>query len=504
MKRLRDQAEALRRRAAALEPGPSERRALTEATVRHAEEFLESLGAGPTWRHPTGSPGITGLRIGAEGRPFPELLDLVRREIEHQGLTPASPGHFGWVPGGGLYASALGDYLAAVGNAFAGHFPACPGAAQLEDRLVRWIAELVGYPESASGTLTSGGSVGGLTAVIAAREAKGLRSKDFSRAAVYVTNEEHYSVRKAVHLAGVGEAPCRVIPVDGRYRMVPEALSRQIRRDREAGVLPWLVVTSAGTTNTGAVDPLDAVSEIARAEGLWHHVDAAYGGFYLLVPARRKLFRGIEKSDSVVLDPHKSLFVPYGAGAVAVREAKHLETFRFTAPYLGDDSPEPSSSERSVELSRHFRGMRIFLPLLLHGTGAFAAALEEKWRLARYLQDELGRWPEIETGPEPELSTVCFRLRPRGRSPEETDAANRTLLDDLRNDGRIFVTATCLDDRFWLRPSLGVFRTHAEHLDEFLDILRGLIRREQADREAGVAKRATKADAAGARSGPAR
>lgn len=478
MSAIRERAETLRRRSAALEPGPEERRDLTEATIAHAEEFLEELREGPGWRTPTGSPGIAALRIGEEGRPFPELLDLVRREIEREGLNPASPRDLGWVPGGGVYVSALGDYLAAVGNAFAGYFPASPGAVHLENRLTRWITDLVGYPESAGGTLTSGGSVAGLTGIIAARDAKGLRARDYAKAAVYVTSQEHYSVRKAVHLAGVGEARCRVIPVDERYRLVPESLARQIRKDREAGLRPWLVVSTAGTTNTGAVDPLDAVSEIARAEGVWHHVDAAYGGFYLLVPARRDLFRGIEKSDSVVLDPHKSLFLPYGSGAVVVREAAHLDTFRFAAPYLVDaPQQEPSPSERSVELTRHFRGMRLFLPLLLHGTGAFAAALEEKWWLARYLQEELGRWPDIETGPEPELSTMCFRYRRAGEGPEETDARNRTLLSRLHADGRIFVTATYLNDRFWLRPSMGIFRTHAEHLDEFLEILKTLMAR---------------------------
>ena len=346
----------------------------------------------------------------------------------------------------------------------------------MENRLVEWIAEIVGYPREAGGTLTSGGSVAALTAIIAARDARGLRSADFSRAAVYVTSQEHYSVRKAVHLAGVGEAPCRIIAVDEAFRLAPESLAAHIRKDRADGLIPWLVVSTAGTTNTGAVDPLDAVSEIARAEGLWHHVDGAYGGFYVLVPSHRDLLRGIEKSDSVVLDPHKSLFLPYGSGAVVVRDAAHLETFQFRAPYLVDaPQKEASPSERSIELTRHFRGLRLLLPLLLHGTEAFAAALEEKWVLACYLQDELRRWPDIEVGPEPDLSTMCFRYRPEGRTDEEVDDLNRRLIRALHADGRIFVSATYLNDRFWLRPSPGIFRTHAEHIDEFLEILKGFL-----------------------------
>ncbi len=476
MSELRTRAEALRRRARSLEPDADEREVLTGATIRHSEEFLEGLKTGPSWYPPREASELTDLPIGPQGQPLPEILDLIRREVEQEGLNPASPRDLGYVPGGGIYTSALGDFLAAVGNAFSGYFPASPGAARVENRLVEWIAEIVGYPKEAGGTLTSGGSVAALTAIIAAREAKGLRSRDYARACVYVTSQEHYSVRKAVHLAGVGEAPCRIVAVDEAYRLEPASLAAHIRKDRADGLIPWLVVSTAGTTNTGAVDPLDAVSGIARAEGVWHHVDAAYGGFFVLVPARRDVFRGIEESDSVVLDPHKSLFLPYGSGAVVVRNAAHLETFRFKAPYLVDKpQAESSPSECSIELTRHFRGLRLLLPLLLHGTDAFAAALEERWVLACYLQDELRTWDDIEVGPEPELSTMCFRYRPQGRTDAEVDELNRRLTRALHADGRIFVSATYLNDRFWLRPSPGIFRTHAEHIDEFLDILKDFI-----------------------------
>lgn len=473
MSSLRARAEELRRRSAALEPDRRTRREVTEAVTAHGDRFVEALSDGPSWYPPNDSSKIRELEIGASGRPIEELLDLIRREVEQQGLNPASPRDLGWVPGGGVYASALGDYLAAVGNEYAGYYPASPGAALLENRMVEWIGEVVGYPEGFGGTLTSGGSVAGLTAVIAARDASGRKVGDFHRAVVYVTDQEHYSVRKAVHLAGLGEATLRRVGVDAGYRMVPEALTGAVAADRAAGLEPWMVVTSAGTTNTGAVDPLDAVQDIADAEGLWHHVDAAYGGFFLLVPARRGLFRGIERADSLVLDPHKSLFLPYGIGAALVRDAAHLDTFRFGADYLVDGpQPEPSPSERSIELTRHFRAMRMFLPLLLHGTDAFAASLEEKWVLARYLQEELASWPGIEVGPPPELSTMCFRWTPPGAEPEAADAANRELLRRFHADGRIFFTATYLKGRFWMRPSIGIFRTHAAHLDELLTLLR--------------------------------
>ncbi len=468
----RQEAERLRESAARLEPDAKDRKALMEATFSHTERFLESLMDGPAFRTPTGSPGIEGLRIGEEGKDIGELLDLVKREIEEQGLNPASPGDFAWVPGGGLYASALGDYLAAVGNAFAGHYAASSGAVLLENRMVRWIADLVGYPETAGGTLTSGGSIAGLTAILAAREAKNLRGRDFEKAAFYVSGQAHYSVEKAVRLAGMGEAPCRLVAVDERRRMVPESLARLITEDEERGLRPWLVVTNAGTTNTGAVDPLDEIGAIARTKGLWHHVDGAYGGFYLLAPSRRHLFLGIAEADSVVLDPHKTLFLPYGSGAVVVRDARHLDCFRFKAAYLPEDETEaPCPSERSLELTRHFRAMRLFLPLLLHGTGAFADALEEKWLLARYLHERVREIPEIEVGPPPELQTVCFRWTPAGCDLEAANRRNRALLEAIQGDGRIFISATVIDGVFWQRPSLGIFRTHVEHVDEFLAIL---------------------------------
>lgn len=474
----RERAEELRQRAAPLEPEFSERRAIRDAVMAHAERFLGDLRDGPGWIPPTGSPRLADLAFPKQGVPVEALLDLVREEVEEQGLNPASPRDLGWVPGGGLYTSALGDYLAAVGNAYAGYFPPSPGAVILENRLLRWIASLVGYPETAGGNLASGGSVAGLTAVIAAREAHGLRGADFHRAVVYVSDQAHYSVRKAVHLAGVGEAACRIVPVDRGWRLVPEEFARQVRQDKRDGLRPWFVASGAGTTNTGAVDPLDAISDIAGAEGVWHHADAAYGGFFLLVRSKREVFRGIERTDSVALDPHKSLFLPYGTGALVVRDAEHLKTMRFAAPYLVDaPQEEPSPSERSVELTKHFRGLRMLFPLLLHGTDAFAAALEEKCFLARYLQERLEAWPEITVGPTPQLSTMCFRWEPAGTSPEEADAASRRLLEAIHADGRLFVTATILEDRFWIRPCILIFRTHAEHLDEFLAILEELIGR---------------------------
>ena len=472
MPNLRERAENLRRTAAPLEPGPDERRLLVDAVARHAEAFLEGLDAGPAYWPPGDGAAMRGLELGADGRLIEELLALVREEVERQGVNPAHPRDFGYVPGGGLYASALGDYLAAVSNTYAGYSPACPGAVRVEHRMVRWVSDLVGYPDSAGGVLTSGGSVAILTAILAARDVRGARSAEIPSLVVYATGELHYAATKALHIAGLREAVRRTVPVDERRRMRPDELARLVAEDRSNGLSPWLVLSTAGTVNSGAIDPLDAISGVARAEGLWHHVDAAYGGFYMLVDALRPSFRGIEQSDSVVLDPHKSLFVPYGAGAVVVRDASHLDTFRFRAPYLVEsEAANPSPSEQSIELTKHFRGLRLLFPLFLHGTAPFAAALEEKVVLTRYLYERIDALEGFETGPPPELSTMYFRRRRAGSSVEGADRATLALLEAFHTDGHVFVTGSWLNGHFWLRPCIEVFRTHADHVDALVDTL---------------------------------
>ena len=477
MHHLRKRAETLRRRAAALEPGPDERRRLTQAVVAHTEAFLETLESGPAYRTPRDGDAIRNLDLGAAGRSIDELLELVTVEVERQGVNPAHPRHFGWVPGGGLFASALGDYVAAVADSYAGHSPASPGAVRVEHRMLRWIAEVVGYPGTAGGVLTAGGSVAMLTALLAARDVRGVGSADVPRLVVYATGEVHYAAKKALHILGMREAVSRTVPVDERYRMMTDALARQVVADRANGLSPWLVVTTAGTVNTGAIDPLEEVSAIARAEGLWHHVDAAYGGFYMLVDDLRPRFRGIEQSDSVALDPHKSLFVPYGTGAVVLRDAANFDSLRYSAAYLTElEAADPSPAERSIELSKHFRGMRMLFPLFLHGVAPFAAALEEKVLLARYLRERLAMMEGFEVGPEPELSIVRFRRRPAGASDEEADQATEALQEAIHADGHAFVTSTRIGGRFWLRPCVEVFRTHAAHVDDLVDTLRRLTR----------------------------
>jgi aromatic-L-amino-acid decarboxylase len=252
-----------------------------------------------------------------------------------------------------------------------------------------------------------------------------------------------------------------------------DALEQLVAADRRAGLRPFLVVANGGTTNTGAVDPLSDLAGLAREYGLWFHVDAAYGGFFQLTERGRRVLRGIEQSDSVTLDPHKGMFLPYGTGALLVREGERLrDAHHVGAHYLqdtGDIDEIPSFTEYSPELSRDFRGLRVWLPVKLHGLAAFREALDEKLDLTKFVYDELVQTPGFEVPWKPELTVVPFRYRFRSGDQE---AKNRALLDAINASKRVFLSSTMLDGRFTLRVCIVSFRTHRDRVEECVDIVR--------------------------------
>ena len=471
IERIRELEETARR----LEPDAGERARLRDAVVDYSEDFLrkiDDLKAFETDRSAVAELRETPVR--EEGREVGELLSLLRRAVDTPGLNPASGGHLAYIPGGGLYPSALGDYLAAVTNRYAGIQFTGPGAVEMENLLLDWMAGLVGYPEGAGGNLTSGGSIANLVAVVTARDDAELEPETYGDAVVYVSAQTHHCVDKALRIAGLGRSVKRVVPVDDRYRMDAGALEEAVRRDRRSGLRPWMVVGSAGTTDVGAVDPLEEIADVADRRGLWFHVDAAYGGFFALCDSCRELLSGMARSDSVVLDPHKGLFLPYGSGAVLVRDRAALHrAHRYRANYMQDAEdaeagPVESPAELSPELTKHFRGLRLWLPLLLHGVEPFRAALEEKRLLARRFW-ERARERGFEVGPEPELSVAAVRWRPD--SGADPDAFNRALVEAVREDGRVFLSSTTLDGRFVIRMAALAFRTHLDTVDLALEIL---------------------------------
>ncbi len=472
---LEDRIAAAERAAAPLDPDGAGRAAIRDPVLAYAERFLDALPRLPAYKV-TEEKGraIRDVHFSDEGRPVEEVLELIAKHVDGPGLNPSSGGHLAYVPGGGLYASSLADYISAVTNRYAGVFFSSPGAVRVEHQVTRWTADVVGFPADAGGTLTSGGSVANLACLAAARDSRGLKARDFERTVVYLSSQTHHCVAKALRVLGMGECVKRYVPLDAGFRMRPDALAAQVEADRYLGLNPWVVVASAGTTDVGALDPLDAIADVATKYGLWYHVDAAYGGYFMLIPAMRPRFRGIERADSTVLDPHKTLFLPYGLGVALVRDAETLlAAFKSDAPYLQDthlERDELSPADLSPELTRHFRGLRLWLPLLVHGIAPFRASLEEKLLLTEWLRTELGRlgW---ETGPEPDLSIITYRWAPAGASSEELDRINARVVDLVRRDGRVFVSSTTIDGRYMIRFAGLTHRTHRSTVATLVEVL---------------------------------
>jgi aromatic-L-amino-acid decarboxylase len=281
---------------------------------------------------------------------------------------------------------------------------------------------------------------------------------------MYFSEETHHCVGKAARLAGFPRTSVRTLPVDERFRLVPEALEAAIREDQAQGLRPFLVVANVGTTNTGAVDPLPDLLRVARAHGLWVHADAAYGGFFRLAAGGHALMPALDACDSITLDPHKGLFLPYGLGALLVRDGAALaRAHQDAASYVQDVAVDGSLgfADLSPELSRDFRGLRLWLPLQLHGVAAFREQLGEKLTLARWAWQELRQDPLFEMLDEPQLSIVAFRLR----APEaEAERLGPELLRRVNARRRVFLSSTRLRGRYALRICVLSFRTHQDRV----------------------------------------
>ncbi len=388
-------------------------------------------------------------------------------------FNTAHPGYFAYVPGGGVFPAALADFISNAINRYVGVWIAAPGLAQLEQNVIDWMLSLVGFDAATTakpgGVLVSGGSLANFSAMIAARKA--YAPADLRQATVYVSEEVHHSMSKAAMLAGIPDANVRAIETDSVFRMRREALATAMAADRAAGRTPTLVCASAGTTNTGAVDPLRAVSALCREHNAWMHVDAAYGGFFLMSDRGRTALDGIGLADSVTLDPHKGLFLPYGTGALLVKDRERLRAGHAVgAAYLptmldaGADGVD--YCELSPELSRGFRGLRVWLALELFGVSAFREAIDEKIDLAAALAAKLEAVPNVELVAAPQLSLLAFRLHPPSITDEgELTALNQEFLRKINESRDHYLTPTTSGGRFLLRACVLHFRTHAEHVD---------------------------------------
>jgi aromatic-L-amino-acid decarboxylase len=428
---------------------------LDDAPAEHTGRALEvarSLRAAP----PTdGRPDLAPL--------LAEAMEAARHTYEYSG-----PGYLAYIPGGGLFTAALGEFLAQGLNRYSGLWQPSPAIVQIEENVTRWLCQIMGLPDSAQGILTTGGSLANLSAVVTARHAK--LGEDFLDGTYYVSAQAHASVTKAATIAGFSRRNARIVPTDAQLRMDAGALASMIDEDRAAGRRPFLVSASAGTTNTGAIDPLSAIADIAAREGLWFHVDGAYGGFFRLTDRGRDRFDGIERADSITLDPHKGMFLPYGTGGLVVRDREALRDAHFEgAAYLQDLPPSgelPNYSELSAELSRDARGFRVWFPLVLHGTDAFRDALDEKLDLTARAYEALADEPLLRIGWEPQLTTIAFHLRDADR------ATNEEFLRRINGSERVFLSSTMIDGEYWIRICIVSHRTHADRIDECVEIVR--------------------------------
>ena len=443
-----------------LDPGVEEWSGLVSEIETVLARELRSLGKEPALH----------LDENAEVMTEGAWTDWLSHLINH-GFNTAHPGFLAFIPGGGLVTSALADWFVKTSNRYGTAYFASPLLAELEYRVIQTFAAWVGYGEQSAGVLTTGGSLANFTAVVTARRA--MLPEDFLDGVLYCSDQTHHSVMKAANLAGFSKRNIRVLPSDENFRLVPEALAERITQDRQQGMTPFMVIASAGTTNTGSIDPLVAMADICQNEGLWYHVDGAYGGAFVITEEGKEKLTGMERANSITLDPHKGLFLPYGTGCILVKDKETLfAAHEMRGDYMPDLDRERAHLDPfslSVELSREHRGLKVALPFLLHGVQAFVDELDEKLALTKYLYQELEAHGDVELLNDPDLTTIAFRVK--GASEEQ----NRQVMDSINERGKVYLSGTILNDQFALRISILSHRTHREEIDSAISELRAAI-----------------------------
>lgn len=456
-----------------LEETVHERKVLFDKINSFSEQFLETLPSQKAFhynKHQT-TEADSFLSIENQKSSLDSILNFFEERVLNTGLNATSGGHLGYIPGGGIFSAAIADYLAAITNRYAGEFYASPGAVRIEDAVIDWAGKLMGYTGKFGGNLTSGGSIANLVALHTAKHHKQISGAAISTSVVYCTEQSHHSIYKALKIIGLQECIIRKIPLDAHFKISVDALKTRIESDKRENLNPFLLVANAGSTDVGAVDPLTDLGLIAKTYKLWFHVDGAYGAFFMLTEKGKEKLKGIAQADSIILDPHKGMFLPYGSGIVLIKEIENLAAAHsYTANYMRDAHvvDQYSPSNLSPELSKHFRGLRMWLPLKLYGEQAFSNYLTEKLQLATYLSTRLENLG-FKVICKPDLSVVAFRLEIENYNSDEL---NKKILDDIQKDGRIFISSTILNNKMTLRAAILSFRTHKAEIDLFLELLK--------------------------------
>ena len=406
-----------------------------------------------------------------QGVPLEPLLDRLFRDWIPRSFTASSPGYLAYIPGGGIYPAALADFIADTTNRYTGVWQAAPALVQLEANALDWLRDWMAFPPEARGLFTTGGSMATFNAIVCARERH--LGAEIRRGVLYTSDQAHHSVLKSAKLAGVMPDRVRPIASDDRFRLRVDLLTKAIAADRAAGFTPFAVVSSAGTTNTGAVDPLDAIQDVCERQGMWHHIDGAYGAFFYLSEELRATLSGLPRADSLTLDPHKGMFLPYGTGALLVRDGAALRAaHEATADYL-PAMPHPEDfydpSQHGPELSRGFPGLRVWLSVKLFGAAAFRGAIAEKRALTLEARRRVAALPGIIIDAEPDLSLFAFHLTWPGAALADEDAATRALMEKTTQRGRVMVTGCTAHGRFLGRVCVLSFRTHQRQIAALIE-----------------------------------
>ena len=476
-----------------LEPSPEDMHRLVDQAMAYITAHIDSLPNQPAANTEGGAELARSLRedLPEQGQPYHKILEFLFQTAIPTSFNCAGPGYLAYVPGGGIFHAAVADLISNAVNRYVGVWAAAPGLAQLEANVVRWFCDIVGYPQSAGGFLTTGGSLANFSAIFTARRER--LPDNFLSGTIYTSEQTHHSVQKAALLAGFPPHTIRAVPTDVHYRIRLTALQQQIENDRHSGRKPFLIVGNAGTTNTGAIDDLNALADVAQRESLWLHIDAAYGGFFMLTERGKSRLAGLQRADSITLDPHKGLFLPFGTGSLIVRDQDtlrraHSGDAAAYLPSMQDDPDFIDFCQISPELSRDFRGLRIWLPFKLHGIEPFRQALEEKLDLAEWATAQLRTMTDIEIIAEPQLSIVAFRLKRPGFDTPALNQLNQRLLNAINSRKRVLLTGTLLGDQtgdvvgdqFVIRICALCFRTHYDRVEMCLEDIRAACREVEA------------------------
>jgi len=466
---------------ASLQMSPQEMRRLGYAAVDRIVERWATLGDGPPWDY--GSRKELAPRLSGpppeEGRNPDEVMRTVLTEVLPKAGRIDHPSFLAFIPASPTWPSVLGDFLATGFNIFQGTWLESAGPSQLELTVIDWFRDWLGLGEKSGGLLTSGGSAANLGALVTARH----WAQDPGHPVVYVSDQGHSSLERAARIVGVSPAHVRKVPTDEEFRMDVGALRDFVRKDRAGGRYPLCVCGNAGSTNTGTIDPLDDLASLSEEEGLWFHVDGAYGGFAVLVPEARAAFRGIERADSITLDPHKWLFQPYETGCLLVRDTRLLEdAFRILPEYLQDAAlgeEQVNFADRGVQLTRRFRALKVWMSVQTLGLGAFREAIRAAMGYARRAEEVIRAADTLELTAPASLGVVCFRFRPPEGELEAAalEALNLRIQSEIVESGVAMMSSTRLKGMFSLRLCILNYRTAWEHVEAALDAVRIVGRR---------------------------